>query len=91
MYTAKDAALSTVNARISDLYDEVSRTSAIEPEHATRLNQAIGALIPLRRTVHEMTTWPFRDTVALARAVLIASAPLIYTTLSELIKIFLGR
>jgi hypothetical protein len=91
MYSAKDAALATVNERISDLYDEVSRTPALDPAHATRLNQAIGALIPLRRTVAEMTTWPFRDTVALARAVLIASAPLIYTTLSELIKIFLGR
>lgn len=59
MYTAKDTGLATVNARISDLYDEVERTPAIEPDHATRLNQATGALIPLRKTVHEMTTWPF--------------------------------
>jgi hypothetical protein len=36
-----------------------------------------------------MTTWPFRDTLALARALLIASAPLIYTIGSELIKAFL--
>ncbi|MEJ7749350.1 MAG: hypothetical protein WKF56_08595 [Candidatus Limnocylindrales bacterium] len=35
-----------------------------------------------------MTTWPFADTVAFGRAVLIASAPLIYTVLSELIKAF---
>ena len=35
-----------------------------------------------------MTTWPFRDTVAFARAVLIALAPLIYTTLAELIRFF---
>ena len=35
-----------------------------------------------------MTTWPFADTVAFGRAVLIASAPLIYTVLNELIKVF---
>lgn len=41
-----------------------------------------------RPRVQEMTTWPFADTVAFGRAVLIASAPLIYTVLSELIKAF---
>ena len=45
-------------------------------------------LVPLRKTVGEMTTWPFADTVAFGRAVLIASAPLIYTVLNELIKKF---
>ena len=42
----------------------------------------------MRKAVQEMTTWPFRDTVAFGRAVLIAAAPLIYTTLSELIRVF---
>ena len=36
-----------------------------------------------------MTTWPFRDTIAFGRAVLIALAPLIYTVVNELIKVFL--
>jgi hypothetical protein len=91
MYTAKDGALEMLNARITAVYDEVERAPAIEPDHAARLNHTTSALTSLRKTVHEMTTWPFRDTVALARALLIASAPLIYTTLSEFIKIFLGR
>ena len=42
----------------------------------------------MRKTVQEMTTWPFADTVAFGRALIIASAPLIYTTLSELGKVF---
>lgn len=91
MYEAKDGALEMINARLTDVYDEVDRTPAVEPDHAARLNHTTSALTTLRKTVHEMTTWPFRDTVALARALLIASAPLIYTTLSEFIKIFLGR
>ena len=36
-----------------------------------------------------MTTWPFRDTLAFGRAVLIALAPLIYTVFNELIRIFI--
>ena len=55
---------------------------------SARLNNRVGTLIALRKTVGEMTTWPFRDTLAFGRAVLIASAPLIYTIISELIKAF---
>jgi hypothetical protein len=52
------------------------------------LNARTNTLVPLRKTVHEMTTWPFRDTVAFGRAVLIASAPLIYTVRRVLITVF---
>ena len=91
MYTAKDEALQTLNARITEVYDDVAQAPGIAPDQAARVNHTTTALLNLRKTVHEMTTWPFRDTVALARALLIASAPLIYTTLSEFIKILLGR
>ncbi|MDP8904119.1 MAG: hypothetical protein M3N29_02170 [Chloroflexota bacterium] len=43
--------------------------------------------IGVRKTVQEMPAWPFRNTAAFGRAVLVASAPLIYATLNELIKI----
>jgi hypothetical protein len=56
--------------------------------HAPGLNERTNTLLPLRKAVAETTTWPFADTVAFGRAILIASAPLIYTVLSELIKVF---
>jgi hypothetical protein len=87
MSEAKDGVLANLNARISQVYDEVSRT-AVDATQPPGLDQRTNTLIPLRKTVHEMTTWPFADTVAFGRAVLIASAPLIYTVLSELIKVF---
>lgn len=87
MSDAKDAVLVDINARISEVYDEVSRGTLAPPEIAA-LNGRTNTLIPLRKTVQEMTTWPFADTVAFGRAILIASAPLIYTVLSELIKVF---
>jgi hypothetical protein len=43
----------------------------------------------MRKTVQEMTTWPFRSAVTFGRAVIIALAPLIYAFLSELIRLTL--
>jgi len=88
MSLAKDEALGRLNVRIAELYDKLSGPLTTDTAEATRVGSATSALIPLRKTVQEMTTWPFRDTVAFGRAVLIASAPLIYTTLSELIRVF---
>jgi hypothetical protein len=87
MSEAKDAVLADINARISEIYDEVTRHPLSSPE-IPGINARTNTLIPLRKTVHEMTTWPFADTVAFGRAILIASAPLIYTALNELIKRF---
>jgi hypothetical protein len=87
MSEAKDAVLADINGRISQVYDEVSRAPDAGPEIAA-LNGRTNTLVPLRKTVHEMTTWPFADTVAFGRAILIASAPLIYTALNEIIKRF---
>lgn len=87
MSDAKESVLADLNARIRHVYDDVSRTS-LDSSHAPGLNERTNTLIPLRKTVGETTTWPFADTVAFGRAILIASAPLIYTVLSELIKVF---
>lgn len=87
MSDAKEAVIANLNAKIATVYEEVDR----KPEDTTAfaaLNARTNTLVPLRKAVHEMTTWPFADTVAFGRAVLIASSPLIYTALNELIKIF---
>jgi hypothetical protein len=88
METAKDRALSELNARLGDSYAKVNTQSAPTNEAASSLNNRVSTLINLRKTVGEMTTWPFRDTIALGRAVLIALAPLIYAVINELIKKF---
>lgn len=97
MSMAKRAAAGGLNARIRDLHERVEASPG-SPEPAERgeaarqeiawINDRVSTLVNLRRTVQEMTTWPFRDTLAFGRAVLIASAPLIYTVASELIKVF---
>jgi hypothetical protein len=95
MATAKDAALQTLSDRIAELYREVSGRVPEDMSEAARLSNTSNSLFLMRKAVQEMTTWPFRNTVAFGRAVLIASAPLIYTTLSQLINVFwidrLGR
>jgi hypothetical protein len=87
MSDAKEAVLANLNARIANVYHEVNHKGD-DSVNIAALNARTNTLVPLRKTVHEMTTWPFADTVSFGRAVLIASAPLIYTILSELIKVF---
>jgi hypothetical protein len=89
MAEAKESALMKMNRRIAELYQTLSGPLPSDADEASRIGSTTGALIPLRKTIQEMTTWPFRNTVAFGRALLIASAPLIYTTLSELIRIFI--
>jgi hypothetical protein len=89
MDAAKEAALSTLNVRLRESYEAASGATPPGPEATTQLNHRVSTLVNLRKTVGEMTTWPFRDTLALGRAVLIASAPLIYTIINELITFFL--
>lgn len=87
MSDAKEAALANLNARIGSVYHDIA-SKGDDTAVMAALNARTNTLVPLRKTVNEMTTWPFADTVAFGRAVLIASAPLIYTVLSELIKVF---
>ena len=92
MADAKEKALTGLNQRIADLYDEISGPLPADADDASRIGGATNALIPMRKTVLEMTTWPFRSAVTFGRALLIALAPLIYAFLSELIRLsFLAK
>jgi hypothetical protein len=88
MDAAKDNALTAINARLREGYELVNGLKAPTAEQIASVNHRVSTLVNLRKTVGEMTTWPFRDTLAFGRAVLIALAPLIYTVINELIKIF---
>jgi len=88
MDRAKERALGDINHRLRESYDELRAEPAPAGPALTDLNSRVGTLVALRKTVGEMTTWPFRDTIAFGRAVLIALAPLIYTVVNELIKVF---
>jgi hypothetical protein len=92
MADAKEKALTGLNQRIADLYDEISGPLPADANDASRIGGATNALIPMRKTVQEMTTWPFRSAVTFGRAVIIAMAPLIYAFLSEVIRLsFLAK
>lgn len=89
MWRAKQMILSSLNRDITQIYGELNIPSASETAEIGRLANRTGTLVALRKVVSDMTTWPYADTVAFGRAVLVASAPLIYTALNSLINIFL--
>lgn len=88
MARAKHDALAGLGAQLREVHLRLRTPPEIEAPEMSRLNNRVSILVDLRKTVTEMTTWPFRDTLAFGRALLIASAPLIYTIATELIKIF---
>ena len=45
----------------------------------------MNTLVPLRKTAQETRTWPFQDNLAFARAIAIASAPVIYAVVADLL------
>ena len=88
MVRAKSAAMEGLSGQIRDAHETLLARAELDATTMSTLNDRTSTLIDLRRTVQEMPTWPFRDTVTFGRAVLIASAPLVYTVLSELIRVF---
>ena len=88
MADRKEAVLAELNARIREIYERQSASTVLDASETAIVSNRTATLVALRKTVGEMTTWPFRDTLAFGRALLIATAPLIYTVASELIKVF---
>lgn len=90
MRRAKDEALAGLNSQLSDVHALVGTgpLGAVAAIPAGELNDRASLLVSLRRVVGEMPTWPFRDTVVFGRAVLIASAPVIYAALNGLVDAF---
>jgi hypothetical protein len=86
MQRARYAALARLNGHLRAMYEQVNSPVDIDMTESALRNNKVAALTSLRATVLQMTTWPFRDSLAFGRAVLIASAPVIYTVISELIK-----
>jgi hypothetical protein len=90
MRRAKDDALTGLNRQLSEVHALVGSGTPVMPDAPTlgQLNDRASLIVALRRVVAEMPTWPFRDTVAFGRAVLIASAPVIYAALNGLVDAF---
>ena len=89
MDAAKEKALSELNAGLARSFEEANVQPAPTGAAAADLSGRVGTLVGLRKTVGEMTTWPFRDTIAFGRAVLIALAPIIYAVINSLINTFI--
>ena len=91
MRRAKDQALTGLNQQLTEIHDDVTIPDALDQTAMARLNDRASLLTSLRRVVGEMPTWPFRDTVAFGRAMLIASAPVIYALLNGLVDSFVVK
>ncbi|HEX8024824.1 MAG TPA: hypothetical protein VF484_01335 [Candidatus Limnocylindrales bacterium] len=87
MAAAKHKAFAALSSTVGDAFATATSPRRPNDEQWAHLANITGTTLQLRKTVQDMTTWPFRGTLAFGRALLIAAAPLIYATLSELIRI----
>jgi hypothetical protein len=88
MAVAKHRAFAALSSTVSDVYTSATSPRRPDNEQWTHLGEVTGTVLQLRKAVQEMTTWPFRGTLAFGRALVIAAAPLIYAALSELIRVW---
>lgn len=88
MAHAKNAALTEMNHELGEVHREVLESNEPDGNRTAFLSNRTNILVNLRKVVQEVPTWPFRDTMAVSRALLVASAPLVYTVLNELIRVF---
>ena len=91
MRRAKDDALANLNRQLTDVHAVVEPGTPVPPATTAELNDRTNLLVSLRRVVSEMPTWPFRDTVAFGRALLLASAPVIYAALNGIVDTIVKR
>ena len=89
MAAAKHKAFAALSSTVGDAFATATSPRRPNDEQWAHLANITGTTLQLRKTVQDMTTWPFRGTLAFGRALLIAAAPLIYATLSELIRLTL--
>lgn len=86
---AKRAALSDIHHELGEIHRELMPDTGTDATRTGVLSNRTATLVNLRKVLQEVPTWPFRDTLAVSRAILLAAAPLIYALLNELIRIFL--
>lgn len=88
MLHEKQAALARLNHDLSGIHTEIMGSDPRDAARDAVLSTRTNTLVSFRKIVLEGPTWPFQNTLAVSRAVLVAGAPLIYTALNELIRIF---
>lgn len=88
MREARHRELERIHAQLRSIHDIILERMDLEPDALSRAATRIGALVDLRKVVLETPTWPYRDTLMIVRAIVVAIAPLMYFILTQIITGF---
>lgn len=89
MDEAKEAALANINEQLEAIQAILSVGIDTEIKDLAGLADRTNLLTKMRELTQESPTWPFKDSAAVARAILAVSSPLIYFVLTELVRAYL--
>jgi hypothetical protein len=86
---AKEEALDIIYRQLDRVQEQVLVDLDAEIPNFETLSDRTGLMLKLRETIQESSNWPFKDTAAVARAVVAVTSPLVYFVLNELIRTYL--
>ena len=89
MDQAQERALTSIHEQFTEIQSALLQETETEVESLADLADRTNALAHLRKIIQESPSWPFKDTAAVARAVVAALSPLIYFVVTEIIRAYL--
>ncbi len=89
IHKAHDRALAGIYAQLQQLEDRLLQPTPLGAEELVAAANRTTVLIHLRKTIQEAPSWPFKDTAAVARAIVAVTSPMVYVFLNELIRVYL--
>ena len=86
---AKERVLASICEQLVDIQSALCHGTEAEMENLANLADRTATLVHFRKLIQESPSWPFKDTAAVARAVVAALSPLIYFIFTEIIRAYL--
>jgi hypothetical protein len=85
---AHERALADIYGQIERIRDILFQGVDADVPNLAALADRTALLMNLRKVIQETPNWPFRDSAAVARAIVAVTSPLVYVVLTELIRTY---
>jgi hypothetical protein len=86
---AKDRTMDEIYRQLLSIQQPLLDGTPLEAASVAEMAHRAATLSKLRELIQQSPNWPFKDTAAVARAIVAVTSPLVYFVLNEIIRAFL--